>query len=63
MPGEVSKVTFKDFLPILMTLAKVVVALVLLGTGNLLLIGGAFWAYRSYTAQQKEKEIKELGKF
>ena len=50
-------------MPILYTLLKVVGVLVILGTGNILLMGGAFWAYRSYTAQAKEKELKEQGKF
>lgn len=58
---EFEKTSLKDFLPILMTLGKVVVCLVILGTGNLLLMGGAFWAYRSYTNQQKEKEMREQG--
>lgn len=60
---EFEKTTIKDFLPILYTLLKVVGVLVILGTGNILLMGGAFWAYRSYTAQAKEKELKEQGKF
>lgn len=34
---------------LLMTLVKVVVVLGILGTGNLLLMGGAFYAYRQYT--------------
>jgi Tfp pilus assembly protein PilE len=51
----------KDFLPILMTLVKVVVVVLILGTGNLLLMGGAFYAYRQYTSRQKEKEMREQG--
>lgn len=44
-----------------MTLVKVVVVLLILSTGNLLLMGGAFYAYRQYTHQQKEKEMREQG--
>jgi cation-transporting ATPase 13A1 len=58
---EFEKTSLKDFLPILMTLVKVVVCLIILGTGNLLLMGGAFYMYRQYTNQQKEKEMKEQG--
>ena len=50
-------------MPILYTLLKVIGVLAVLSTGNLLLMGGAFWAYRSYAAQQKEKELKEQGAF
>ena len=59
--GEAGKTSFKDFLPIFMTLGKVVAAVALLGTGNILLIGGAIWWYRSYTLKQKEQEAKKLG--
>ena len=62
-PEEFEKTSLKDFLPIVMTLVKVVVVLVILGTGNLLLMGGAFYAYRQYSNQKKEKELKELGAY
>lgn len=58
---EFEKTSLKDFLPILMTLVKVLVVLLVLSTGNLLLMGGAFYAYRQYTNQQKEKELREQG--
>jgi uncharacterized protein HemY len=58
---EFEKTSVKDFLPILMTLVKVVVVVLILGTGNLLLMGGAFYAYRQYTSRQKEKEMREQG--
>jgi cation-transporting ATPase 13A1 len=51
---EASKTGLKDFTPILLTVLKVGGGLILLGTGNILLIGGAFWAYRSYSAQQAQ---------
>lgn len=58
---EFEKTSIKDFLPILMTLVKVVAVVLILSTGNLLLMGGAFYAYRTYSNQQKEKELREQG--
>lgn len=40
-----------DAIPALVSLAKVLVVLLLLGTGNILLIGGAFYMYRKYQGQ------------
>jgi manganese-transporting P-type ATPase len=57
---ELKKTTWKDFLPILMTLGKVVAVVILLGSGNLLLIGIAFYFYRSYSQKQKEAEDKKI---
>ncbi|RYG68159.1 hypothetical protein EON64_05810 [archaeon] len=54
---EFSKTSWQDFLPILMTLAKVAAGLVLLGTGNILLIGMAIWWYRSYSNKQQEAQL------
>jgi cation-transporting ATPase 13A1 len=51
MIKEASKVSLKDLAPIGMTLVKVVVVVAILGTGNLLLAGGAFWWYRNYSAK------------
>lgn len=53
---EFSKTTYKDFIPLLTTLGKVVAGVALLSTGNILLIGGAIYYYRSYTMKQKEAE-------
>lgn len=50
--SEASKTTVNDLYPILLTAAKVAGVIVLLGTGNILLIGGAIWWYRSYSAKQ-----------
>eukprot|EP01038_Epipyxis_sp_PR26KG_P009128 gene9128-12312_t len=52
---EMSKVGFKDFVPIFMTVGKVIAVIVLLGSGNILLIGGAIWYYRQYTLKQQQK--------
>lgn len=58
---EAWKTSLADFLPIFVTLGKVVAVLLLLGTGNILLIGAAIWWYRSYTQKQKEAEAMKLG--
>lgn len=50
---EAKKLTWRDFLPIGLTVAKICGGLVLLGTGNILLIGGAIWYYRSFMNKQK----------
>jgi cation-transporting ATPase 13A1 len=49
----------------LMTVGKIVGGLWVLGSGNLLMAGLAYWQYRKYTQtqeQQKEEELKQLGK-
>lgn len=46
--NEFKKTTFKDFIPILMTFAKILGGLFILGTGNILLAGLAYWWYRNY---------------
>lgn len=53
---EFKKTSLKDFYPILMTLGKVVAGVALLGTGNILLIGGAYYIYYSYTQRLKKEE-------
>ncbi len=57
---EVGKTGWKDFQPILMTVLKVGAGLVILGSGNLLLMGGAFWMYRSYTTKLAQDEAAKL---
>jgi len=53
---EARKTTWADVLPVLKTAGKVAAGLVLLGTGNILMIGLAgYWYYR-YTQQQKSLE-------
>jgi len=46
--AEFKKITFVDLQPILVTLLKVVGVMVVLSTGNILMYGGAFWAYRQH---------------
>ena len=57
---EASKLSLKDFKPILMTLMKVAGVILVLGSGNLLLMGGAFFMYRSYSQKQAQAEQAEL---
>lgn len=54
---EAKKLSWRDFVPIGMTVFKVAAVLVVLGTGNLLLAGMAFWWYRSYSNKAKEQEL------
>ena len=58
MRQEAAKVTLKDLYPILMTIVKVVGVVFILGTGNLLLGGAAYWWYRQYSQRQKAAEQK-----
>lgn len=56
---EIMKTSFSDFLPILKTVGLIALGLFVLGTGNILLAGAAFWFYRSYTnklQQQKQQQ-------
>jgi cation-transporting ATPase 13A1 len=49
----------------MMTVMKILGGLWVMGSGNLLLAGLAYWQYRKYTQgqeQQKEEELKQLGK-
>jgi cation-transporting ATPase 13A1 len=46
--NEFKKTTWKDFMPILMTLVKIGGILLILGSGNILLAGIAYWWYRNY---------------
>lgn len=59
--SEAKKISFvKDIVPILKTMAMVVIGLGLLSTGNILLIGGAVYYYRQYTLKEKEAENKRI---
>jgi len=48
MTEEVSKTTMKDVTPVLATAAKIVVVVLVLGTGNILLGGLGYWYYSSW---------------
>ena len=58
---EFKKITFVDLQPILVTLLKVVGVMVVLSTGNILMYGGAFWAYRQHKkkAAADDKLVKQ----
>ena len=51
--AEASKTTLADLAPIGMTLLKVAGAVFVLGTGNLVLAGLAYYYYRNYHYQKK----------
>jgi cation-transporting ATPase 13A1 len=57
MLEEALKTTWKDAVPIVMTVVKIGGGLLLLGTGNLLLIGAAIWMYRSYSQRQAQAAL------
>ena len=45
---EAKKTTWKDIFPVIKTAGLIAGGLMLLGTGNILFIGGAIYFYRSY---------------
>jgi cation-transporting ATPase 13A1 len=49
--SEFKKTTWKDFVPLLLTFVKILGILLILGTGNILLAGLAYWWYRQYGAK------------
>jgi cation-transporting ATPase 13A1 len=51
---EFKKTTWQDFVPIFYTVLKIVAAIFILGTGNILLAGLAYWWYRQYSQQQQQ---------
>jgi len=50
MMDEAKQTTLLDMLPALQSLGKVVGVLVMLSTGNLFVMGGAYWVYKKYKA-------------
>ncbi|GAB5364809.1 hypothetical protein AAMO2058_001002200 [Amorphochlora amoebiformis] len=54
MIDNAKKTTLKDLKPIVMTAAKVVGGVLLLGTGNIILWIGAFYVYRRYFTKSAE---------
>jgi len=57
---EQQKVTIKDFYPIFTTVGKIAAVLLLLGSGNILLIGMAIYWYWNFTKAQQQKERQEV---
>eukprot|EP00930_Biecheleria_cincta_P038547 TRINITY_DN26478_c0_g1_i1.p1 TRINITY_DN26478_c0_g1~~TRINITY_DN26478_c0_g1_i1.p1 ORF type:complete len:1488 (+),score=365.22 TRINITY_DN26478_c0_g1_i1:27-4466(+) len=57
MIDSTKKTTFKnDVLPIFITAGKVLGVFVILGTGNLLMAGLAFWMYKRHTREQEDSK-------
>ena len=56
MMDEVYSTTLVDFTPPLMSLGKVVGVLAVLGSGNLLTAGIAYWVYRKFKANQEAQQ-------
>lgn len=54
---EFKKLSWRDFVPIGTTLLKVAAVLIVLGTGNILFAGLAFWFYRSYSNKPTEQAV------
>lgn len=52
MMDEAKATTPKDLLPALYSLGKVLGVLLILGTGNLIFAGLAYWGYKKYSSQQ-----------
>jgi hypothetical protein len=56
MRDEAKKTTVKDVLPVFMTLGKVAAVVIVLGTGNILLAGLAYYWYRNVSAKSKNQQ-------
>lgn len=59
MMSEALKTRLSDLAPVGMSLLKTVGVLVVLGTGNLLIIGGAFWLWRRQKNAAAKAELEE----
>ena len=62
MMQEAKKTTLMDLAPVLMTLLKVVGVVAILGTGNIVLAGAAFYFYRTFTQQQAKNQLAKASK-
>ena len=58
---EVGKTRIKDLTPMVVSLIKVFGGLILLGSGNIIIWGMAYYAYRRYSNWAADNEAKELG--
>jgi hypothetical protein len=50
---EFQKLTIFDFMPVLKTAVMIAIVVVMLGTGNILYLGLAYWYYRQYYLKPK----------
>lgn len=59
---EIRKTTLRDLMPVVATLAKVVIGALLLIQGNILVIAGAVYMYRQYNKElsARDKERKKM---
>ena len=53
--GEARKTTLADLAPVALTLAKVVGVVFVLGTGNILMAGCAYYFYRNWSNSQAQR--------
>ena len=56
MAKEAIKTTWKDIVPVLMTLLKIIIGVLILGSGNIILWGIAFYIWRQ-TNKKKDSEL------
>ena len=59
MASEAAALSIADLLPALMNLGKVFVVLTLLGSGNIILMGLAYYAWKKYKEQMAEMQREE----
>ena len=59
MASEAAALSIADLLPALMNLGKVFVVLTLLGSGNIVLMGLAYYAWKKYKEQMAEMQREE----
>ena len=60
--AEARKTTLEDVKPVFFTLCKVVGVVAILGTGNLVLGGAAFYFYRNFQSSQTQKAVVAAGR-
>lgn len=58
MMDEAAKTTWKDLIPVGMTLLKIIGGVILLGSGNVMLWGLAYYLYRQYNNKTKDVAAK-----
>ena len=61
MMEEASTSSLADAMPALVSLGKVMGVLLLLGTGNILYLGLAYWMWKKHKAQKEADEARAAG--
>lgn len=59
--AEARKTTLEDVKPVFFTLCKVVGVVAILGSGNIILAGAAWYFYRNFTNSQAQKAVAVAG--